>query len=700
MRKSIFPLTIAALTMSASSAFAQAPKKMVPPPALPVTPVTFPAFTERTLSNKAQLVVVENHEQPVVSVNIYIKGAGQVSDTDAKPGVATMTASLLDAGTPSRTSKQIAEAVEGMGANIFTSAGPEWASVSATMLKNDVDAVLDILADVLLNPTFPADEVETERKRSLTDLQTALSRPATLAQRQFEAAVFGKHPYGRLQTTTGLRSITREDLVAFHQANYKPANALIVVSGDVNPAEISAKLESKLNKWTGPGSARPAFVAAPARTGREIILVNKPGAVQASYRIGHTIVPATSADWPALTVAQYIVGAPGSFQGWLMQELREKKGYTYGAFAQAAQRIDPGYIMMSGDVRNEVADSALTIFLDLMQKVKTQPIDAHNLDRIKSLITGSFPLQIETPSQVASQVASAMLLGQGKDHVTTWRQRVAAVTAADVQRVAKQYLHPENALIVVSGDAAVLKPKLEKFGKVTVVDEEGRPVAAAPAVPAPAQKANIDASSLQPMTATYTVNAQGMQVAEVTRTLTRATEKGTDLVKVKSAMTGMQMMNSELIFEAKTFKPVSASMNMQAQGMEANAFLTVADGKVTGMRKAPQAADPTMVDAEFAEGTLLSGMEEIALMLNDFNTRKELSFNTFSPQSGSVVPATAKLVGESKQKVAAGEFDTYEVEVKAGQGGMKLYLRKTAPHIVVKQEFMAQPVVIELKELK
>jgi len=694
MRSSIF-LTISALALSGTVCTVAA-QKPAPPPALPMGPVAFPAFTERTLSNGAHVVVVENHEQPVVSINIFIKGAGQTSDAENKLGVANFTASLLDAGTKTRTSRQIAESIESLGANIGTGASSDWANVGATMLVADIDKVLDVISDVLVNPTFPADELETERKRAITDLQVALSRPATLAQREFEQVVFGKHPYGRQLTTSALRGITREDLVAFHQTYYKPSNALIVVAGDVAPADIVARLNSHLASWVGQAPARPQFAAAPARTRREIILVNKPGAVQASYRIGQTIVPATNPDWPALTVAQQILG--GSSTAWLFSNLREKKGYTYGAYAQSTRQLDPGVWYMWGDVRNAVADSALDMFLDYANRLKTQPVPAADLEIAKSRLTGQFPLTIETPSQIASQLASALLLGQSKDYVQTWRQRLAAVTAADIQRVANKYLTPENSLIVISGDASVLKPKLEKYGNITVVDEEGKPVAQNAA---PAQtKLGIDASSIQPITLTYTLTAQGNPIAEMSRTVTRETANGKDIVKATTTTTGMMTGNASLTFEAKTFTPIATSITQQGGGREFNSILTVSNGKVSGMVPTPPNGDPQPVDAALPEGAILPGMDEYAIWLTDFATNKELAINVFNGASGTVVPVTMKVTGESKQKVAAGEFDVYELEMKGPQGGMKIYARKAAPHIVVKQEFMAQPVVVELKSVK
>lgn len=690
--KKIFLLTLTALMAVATSASAQGPK---PPPPLPMGPVAFPAFAERTLKNGAQVLVVENHEQPVVSINIYIRGAGQTADPDGKAGVAAAAATLLDAGTTTRTSKQIAETIEGAGANLNTNAGLDWATISSTMLKNDVDLVLGIISDILLNATYPAEEVETERKRALTDLQVALSRPATLAQRQFETRVFGAHPYGRVLTTAALRSITRDDIAAFQKANYKPSNALIVVAGDVNPADITAKLEQHLSGWTGTGPVRPKYPAAPALGAREIVLVNKPGAVQAAFRIGHTIVPATHPDWAALTVATRVLG--GGSKGWLFDNLREKKGFTYGAYAAAAQRLDPGFFQMQGDVRNEVADSALDLFITLAKQLQEKPVPAEDLELAKSWIAGNFPLTIETPTQIAGQIAQSRLLGQPVDHVQTWRQKIAAVTAADVQRVAKAHMNPDQAVVIVSGDASILKPMLEHVANVTVVDEDGKPIAmSAPAGPAPT---GIDASALQPMTLQYTVLAQGNPIGELTRTITRATEKGIDVVKSKGSMSGMQTMNADLVFEAKTFAPISANMNMQAAGQEMTQVLSVSGGKVTGTLKTPQAPEPKTIDAAFVEGTVLPGMDEFAIWLTDWSKTTELKINLFNPASGSVIPVTVKLAGEGTQKVAAGEFEVYELDMTTAQGAMKGYVRKAAPHILIKQEFVAAPIVVELKSL-
>jgi hypothetical protein len=294
------------------------------------------------------------------------------------------------------------------------------------------------------------------------------------------------------------------------------------------------------------------------------------------------------------------------------------------------------------------------------------------------------------------------LLGQPKDHVQTWRQRLAAVTAADVQRVARQHYHPENAVIVISGDANILKPKLEKFGKVTIVDEEGRPVtAAAPGAATPAAMqtpAGIDATSLKPMTLVYGVVFQGNPVAENTMVLTRAMEAGKDLVKVNSSTSGMMSATNELIFEAKTFTPISTKMQLQAGAQTLSQQMTLVGGKVTGNAKLPT-GDKTF-DAPVPAGTLLAGMDQFAIMLHNFGAKKDLVIPIFNPQSGTVTNFTAKVVGESKVTVPAGTYDVYELDVSGAEGATRVFLSKGPQSLIVKQEFAAQPVVMELKSVK
>src|SRR5690606_25689356 len=422
--------------------------KEEPPAPAPMRPVEFPAFHERTLSNGATVIIVENHEQPVVSLNLRLP-SGAKHDPAGKAGVAAFTAALLDKGTSTRSADEIAETIDFVGGSLSAGAGDDAISVGSSVLTAFLDTALVLMSDVVRNPTFPEREIETERQRTLAGLQANLAQPQYLAERQFFREVYGDHPYGAMPAQESGRAITREDLVAFHRTYFQPSGAVFVVAGDVQPDDIMRRLERHFGDWKGAAPARAALPEPAERSAREDVFVHKPGAVQAVIRIGHLLPPATHPDWIALDVVQRILG--GGTTGWFFQTLRQEKGYTYGAYANLTQRLEPGYFQAWAEVRNEVADSALAEFFRLIGNLRDADVPAADLRTAKDFMTGSFPLQIETPQQVANRIASARLLGLPNDHVATYRDKVAAVTAADVRRAAQAHIRPDRAVVVVVG---------------------------------------------------------------------------------------------------------------------------------------------------------------------------------------------------------------------------------------------------------
>lgn len=675
---------------------APAGEREAPPAPLPPTPVNFPAFHERTLSNGAQVVIVENHEQPVVTVNLQVK-SGSIADPAAKVGIAALTARTLDKGTKTRSAERIAETVDFVGGQLNASAGDEFSSVVAVATTQALDTVLTVLADVVKNPTFPADEVEAERKRMLSELQLSASQPSSVAERRFINEVYGPHVYGKLQTPETIQAIQRADLIAYHKAAYRPNNSLIVVAGAVGPDEIVAKLERALAGWTRGQYQRPVTGSVPARGDREIVLVHKPGAAQTVIRLGHTVAPATNPDWPTLDVALQVLG--GGSSGWLFQVLREQKGYTYGSYAGAGKKLEPGLFSVSAETRTEVADSALTELIRLLTNLTTQPVPAADLELAKSYITGKFPRDIETPQQVASQVATNRLLGRPDDYLQRYRQRVAAVTAADVQRVAQTHLHPERAVVIVVGDATKLREKLAPFGNVRMVDEQGRPFSMPSAAEASANQVRFEASSLQPSTTIHSVLVQGNPVAELTTTITRETIDGVPAVRVVRSMSGMMRQDADLAIDARDFTPIYSKQEMQQGPVKMVSDTRYENGRIVGTTSGLPQGDVT-VDLAAPKGTLLTGMDEVALTAIDYASTKEATFQVYNLMGNSVLPLTAKVIGETKVTTAAGEFEVYQVQVTGGPQPLTLMLRKAAPHILVKQELPGQPVTIELKSIK
>lgn len=668
--------------------------RVEPPPPLPPRPVSFPPFVERRLSNGAEVIIVEDHKAPVVNISLRVR-SGSTSDPAGKTGVADFTAALLDKGTTTRSAVEIAEAIDFVGGSLGASASSDWTTVSATVLTEFVDTALDLLADIVLNPTFPESELELHRQQMLSALQAELGQPAAIASRVFMKEIYGEHPYGASQTPESVQAISREDIVAFHEAHFRPGNTLVVIAGDVDADQIIAHFERAFSGWEGGPAPRSRASTPPERSAREITFVHKPGSVQAVIRIGHLLPDASHGDWITLDVANQVLG--GGTTGWLFRILRSEKGYTYGAYAQSAQRTGPGYFLATAEVRNEVADSAMSEFFRLIDQLRDQPVPAGDLQMARDYMVGSFPLTIETPQQIASQVARVKLLDLPADYLSEYRDRVAEVDATILQRVAQELIRPDRAAVVVVGDANAILDKIEPFGPVRLVDVDGEPIDPASLEVGAADLA-LDATIIQPTRLSYQMSAQGNQIATTVTEVTREDQAGGEVVRVTSKTTGMMNSESELIFDGTDFTPRSSKVSQQIGPQSIAVETRLEDGFVRGTLSTPDGQEMP-IEIEAIEGTLLPEMDQFALWGIDLEANEEFHFPVVDFQSGSIQSANYKVVGQTTVTVPAGEFEVYEVEASAGPMQFRLYLQKAAPHIVVKTEFIGQPIELELTEI-
>lgn len=682
-------LAVGGLLALAAPLDAQKKDSPLPPP-LPMEPVAFPAFDRRTLSNGAELLVVEHSEQPMVSVNVRIR-SGTAAVPDGKAGLAEFVADLLDSGTTTRSAEEIAEAVDFIGATLGGGPGPDWTSITLTTVTDHLDQGLDLLADILLNPSFPEDELELMRRRTLTALQTQLAQPQVLAERQFARAVFGEHPYSQDPTPESVRALTRQDLVDFHRAHFRPDNALVVVAGDVSAEDIAGRLEARLGGWQR-GAPPPAAYPDPATlTGRTLHFVHKPGTVQAVIRLGHTLPSATEADWATLDVMNQVLG--GGSSSWLFRVLRAEKGYTYGAYSGAVERRDLGFFQATAEVRNEVVDSAMTELLALIERMRSVPVPQEDLQNARAFLAGSFPLRIETPQQVAGQLASTLLLGRSAEWLDEYRSRVASVTAEEVLEAARTLIHPDRAALVVVGDATQILDRLEPFAdEVRVLDENGEPLTLGQLTPQPSDR-TYRVADLEEGTLVYEVRFQGNPVGESTVTIDRVEEEGRGLVRVEQALAlAMGSQTQEVLFEPESLAPVRASTG---GSMGVSMTATFQGDSVRGTLTMPNGEGRDLA-AELPEGTLVSPMTDALLAVSDVSGTFELP--VFVPGQG-VVSVSFEVVGETTVEVPAGAMEVLEVRV-GGPQPSTLYLRKAYPHIVVRQELANPPLAFELKEIR
>lgn len=481
MRNRILPLLTAVLlaalvTVAPGAAGAQAPatkqeapKRATPPGPGPAKEIHFPAFQEKTLANGLRIVVIEEHKDPLVSLRLVVK-SGRTYEPAGKSGLAEATASLLTKGTAKRSAQQIAEAADFVGANLNSSAGLESGFATASVTSDQLDLGFDLLADVVLHPTFPQDEVDRWRRQTLSSLQIQQKSAPYLASRAVERMIFGDHPYGRPATGTpeSVRGLTRDDFAAYHKSHYLPNGAFLAVVGDVKPADAFARAEKAFGGWAkGAELALPQ--ATPPRYERNrIVVIDKPDAVQTEIRLAQTAIPYRDPDLFVAEVYSSVTG--GSPSARLYEEIRKKRGLSYGAQSIFVEPTQPGFFMASTFTKTETSAEALKVALDVLRDLQKEPVPAAELEPAKTYITGAFPLEIETADGIADKVLEAMKFGYGREFLESYNQKISAVTAADVQRFARERIHPERMSIVLAGNASAFLESLKKtFPDVDVI---------------------------------------------------------------------------------------------------------------------------------------------------------------------------------------------------------------------------------------
>jgi zinc protease len=438
--------------------------------------VTLPTSQETDLSNGVHLIVLEDHRTPLVSLQMLIDGAGGYYDPANIPGLAGFTATLMREGTTTKTSEQISEQLDRLAASVGVGAGlsSPFASVTGSGLTTNLGTVLALMADVLKNPSFPQTEIDRYKTRTRAGLMNQRSQPQFLAQERFSQVVYGTHPASRVSPTpAALDALTRDALVEFHKAHYVPDRAVLAVSGDITLAQAKEQAEAAFGSWKKSGLVIPAVEDAAPIAGPSITLVVRPGSVQTTLVVGTQSIQRTDPDYDALTVGNRTLGGPF---GRLFEHLREQKGYTYGAGSGFSATRYRGAWNASTDVRTEVTDPALTDLMDEIRQMRDASVTDKELSDTKRAIVAGFARSLESPAALLNNYVDSYLYKLPADYWDKYPARIEAVTAADIQRVAKKYWAPERLQIVAVGDQAKVEPALKKLGAVQVFDAEGKPI--------------------------------------------------------------------------------------------------------------------------------------------------------------------------------------------------------------------------------
>lgn len=442
-------------------------------------PLTLPPIVRRELPNGLELLIVEHHELPMANFLMLVK-SGYEEDPASAPGLVSLTAAMLDEGAGRRSALEISSQQATLGASLGAGAGYDASTISLQTPTAQLDSALALFADVVLRPGFPQAELDRLRAERLTLLTQLKDRGPAIADIVYPAVLFGReHAYGRptLGTEASVRGFTRADLVRFYEAHYRPNNATLIVVGDVNPDSIAQHVARLFGGW----QSRPVPTAAASRpaapAARAIYVVDKPGAAQSSVRIGTIGVARGTPDYFPVLVMNTVLGVP--FGSRLNQNLREQKGYTYGARSAFDMRSQPGPFTASAEIVAEKTDSALIEFMKELTRIR-DTVPTEELEQAKRFLQTQLPGDFETPSDIASRLVPIALYDLPLDFYNGFAQRVAAVTQAEVQRVAQQYIDPSRLAIVVVGDRARIEPGIRalEMGEVELRDITGARIVA------------------------------------------------------------------------------------------------------------------------------------------------------------------------------------------------------------------------------
>jgi predicted Zn-dependent peptidase len=465
-------LFLVALLLSAP-AFAQQPPDRSKPPALgPVPALKLPPLEKRTLSNGLQVWIMGIHKVPTAHFHLVVR-AGVAADPPGKFGLASLTAAMLDEGAGSRSALDISDAVDFLGAQLSTTGAVDATHVTLHVPVARLADALPIMADVVARPTFPEAELKRLRDERLASLLATQDDPERLINVAFPRLVFGpQHRYGSPVNGTAatLQALSTADLKALHEAQFRPSNALLVVAGDVTADALLPQLERAFGAWKGAGAAKPASAGDAAQlTARRVFLIDKPGAAQSQIRLGWIGVARSTPDYFALRVLNTILGE--AFTSRLNNNLREVHGYTYGASSRFDTRLSAGAFYATAGVQTDKTSEALKEFFNELTRIH-EPVPAAELEKAKNYLALQMPRNFETTRSTAEALAQAYIHDLPADYYTTFADRIRAVTAADVKRVADKYIQPDKFAVVIIGDRKTIEAGVKglNLGPLAIVE--------------------------------------------------------------------------------------------------------------------------------------------------------------------------------------------------------------------------------------
>lgn len=449
-------------------------RKTVPQPLSPIA-FSVPGVYKTTLDNGLRIVILQDVRLPLVSYRLAFNW-GDINDPDGLIGVTSAMASMLNEGTANYSSRQLADEIERLGASISVHASDDFTVLSASTLSLYSSEILRLAAEMVLRPSFPEDELDLYRRNTVEHLKFQRSQPGFLANEQAARLVFGSHPYSRVSPTADdVEKLTREDLRTVHDVAFLPNNGIFIIVGDVDKEAVVREIDDLFGGWPIGSIRSTSFQGFGERTKRSLAIVDRPGSAQSNIVLANSAIERHSPDYFPMLVMNQVLGAGASSR--VFMNLREEKGYTYGAYTRLDAKRLGGDIEATAEVRTAVTGDSLREFFFELDRIRDEQVPEQELSDAKNFLTGVFPLRAETQEGMTNLVVNQLLYELPEDYLQTYRSNIESVSAEDVQRVAQKYVRPQEMAIVIVGDAKEIMPQASGYAEaVEIFDTEGNPL--------------------------------------------------------------------------------------------------------------------------------------------------------------------------------------------------------------------------------
>lgn len=447
--------------------------RRTPPPPLEQVPFDIPRPFETALDNGLRIIIFEDDRLPLISYRLAFN-VGDINDPPDARGLTSAMASMLTEGTRDYTSRQLAEKIERLGAGISVNSSDDFTILSASSLSLYRAEILQLISEVVLTPTFPEEELDLYRRNTLEHLKFQRSQPGFLANEQAARLVYGDHPYSRVSPRPeDVEKLERQRLRQHHARIFVPNNAVFIVVGAVDRQELLDEMKDLFGGWQ-PGKAPvESFPAPPTRQSRGLTIVDRPGSAQSNIVISNLAIDRTHPDYFAALVMNQVLGAGASSR--VFMNLREEKGYTYGAYTRLGTKQLAGDFEATAEVRTEVTGASLKEFFYELDRIRNEDVSQEELADAKNFLTGVFPLRAETQEGLTNLIVNQHLYGLPEDYLQTYREKIEAITSRDVKRVANLHIRPDEVAIIIVGDAEEVLPQARSFAdSVEIFDTEGK----------------------------------------------------------------------------------------------------------------------------------------------------------------------------------------------------------------------------------